>query len=104
MPIIWVFTYKIGINGFLIKFKACFCIQGDLQELVHEDMYAATLTAKLFRVLMAIVAIFDLDCWQGDAVNTFTNSLINKIVYIKYPDGFGIKGKCLLLYKVLYRL
>ena len=67
-------------------------------------MYTATLAARLFRALMAIVAIFDLNCWQGDAVNAFTNSLINKIIYVKCPDGFGVKGKCLLLYKALYGL
>jgi hypothetical protein len=53
---------------------------------------------------MAIIAIFNLDYWQGDAVNAFTNSLIDKVVYIKCLDGFMIKGKCLLLHKVLYGL
>ena len=67
-------------------------------------MYATTLAARLFRALMAIIAIFDLDCWQGNIINTFTNSLINKIIYVKCPDGFGVNGKCLLLYKALYGL
>jgi len=62
------------------------------------------LAAKLFRALMAIIIIFDLDCWQDDTINAFTNNLIDKIVYIKCPDGFGVKGKCLLFYKALYRL
>ena len=53
---------------------------------------------------MAIVAIFDLDYQQGDAVNAFANSLIDEVVYIKCLDGFIIKGKCLLLYRALYRL
>ena len=53
---------------------------------------------------MAIVAIFDLDCWQGDAVNAFANSPIDEVVYIKCPDGFTIKGKCLLLHRALYGL
>ena len=57
-----------------------------------------TLVARLFRVLMAIIVIFNLDYWQGDAVNTFINSIINEVVYIKYLNGFRVKGKCLLLY------
>ena len=61
-------------------------------------MYAITLAVKLFKALMAIIAIFNLDYWQGDVVNAFANSLINKVVYIKCPDGFGVKGKCLLLH------
>ena len=53
---------------------------------------------------MAIITIFDLDCWQSDAVNAFVNSLIDKIIYIKCPDGFLIKGKCILLLRALYGL
>jgi len=45
---------------------------------------------------MAIVAIFDLNCWQGNAINIFTNSKIDEVVYIKCLDGFGVKGKCIL--------
>jgi hypothetical protein len=87
-----------------MKFKARLYIQNNLQELVYKDTYTTTLVIKSFRVLMAIITIFNLNCWQGDAINAFTNSPINKIIYIKYPDGFTIKGKYLLLHKVLYRL
>ena len=53
---------------------------------------------------MVIVVIFNLDCWQGDAINIFINSLIDKVIYIKYLNRFGVKGKCLLLYRALYGL
>ena len=104
VPVIWVFTYKTDISGYLNKFKARLCVRGDLQESTHEDTYAATLAARSFRVLIAIVAIFDLDCWQGNTINAFANSLIDKVVYIKYLNGFVIKGKCLLLIRALYGL
>ena len=104
MPIIQTFTYKTNTNSYLTKFKARLYIRGDLQELVYKDTYAITLAARLFRALMAIVAIFNLDCQQGDAVNAFANSLINEVVYIKCLDRFLIKGKYLLLYRALYRL
>jgi len=64
----------------------------------------ATLVVKVFRALTAIIVAFNLDIWQGNAVNMFINSLINKVVYIKCPDGFTIKGKYLLLYRALYGL
>ena len=63
-----------------------------------------TLVVRLFKALMAIITIFNLDYWQSNTVNTFTNSLINKIIYIKCPDRFVIKNKCLLLVRVLYGL
>jgi len=72
--------------------------------LVYKDIYTITLVAKLFKVLMAIVIIFDLKIWQDNVINAFINSLIDKIVYIKYLNGFAIKNKYLLLFRVLYRL
>jgi hypothetical protein len=72
--------------------------------LIYKDTYAATLAAKVFRALVVVIAAFDLDVWQGNTVNAFVNSLIDEIVYIKCLDGFTIKGKCLLLYRALYRL
>ena len=62
------------------------------------------MAAKVFKALAVIIAAFNLDIWQGNAVNVFTNSLINKIVYIKCLNRFTIKGKCLLLCRALYRL
>jgi hypothetical protein len=53
---------------------------------------------------MAIVAIFDLETEQLDAINAFINSLIDKLVYIKFPPGFGKKGKALQLIQALYGL
>ena len=61
MPILWAFTYKIDNNGYLIRFKAHIYIQGNLQESTYKNIYTATLTAKLFRVLMAIIVVFNLD-------------------------------------------
>ena len=79
-----------------MRFKAYLYIQGDLQELVYGDIYAITLAARSFRALIAIIAIFNLDYWQGNAINTFTNSKINKVVYIKCLNGFRVKGKYIL--------
>ena len=99
-----MFIYKTNISGYLTKFKAHLCVQGDLQELTYKDTYAVILAVRLFRVLMAIIVIFNLDCWQSDTINAFANSLIYKVVYIKHLDGFVIKSKYLLLVKMLYRL
>lgn len=104
VPTTWRFTYKTDTNGYLTKFKARLCVRGDLQESIYEDTYAATLAAKVFRALTAVITAFDLDVWQGDAVNAFANSLIDEIVYIKCLDGFTIKGKYLLLRRALYGL
>src|SRR5437762_14067053 len=53
---------------------------------------------------MAITAAFDLETWQFDAINAFTNSELDDLVYCKCPDGFKEAGKCLLLIRALYGL
>jgi hypothetical protein len=49
--------------------------RGDLQYTV-EDTYAATLAAQTFRAVMAIVAAFDLETQQYDAINAFANVVL----------------------------
>lgn len=88
LPVTWVFKYKLNKHGFLIRFKTRLCIRGDLQPYNHKETYAATLAGKSFRVLIAIAAKFDLEARQLDAVNAFTNSPLDEVVYIRYPDGF----------------
>ena len=58
----WVVIYKFDKHGHFKKCKAHLVVQGD-QEVKSqtEDTYVATLAGRLFRVLMAIAARFDLE-------------------------------------------
>ena len=40
---IWVYIYKLNINGFLERYKARLVIRGDLTRSIYEDIYIATL-------------------------------------------------------------
>jgi len=104
LPVRWVFTYKFDTDGYLTRFKARLCARGDLQTSLHEDTYAATLAARIFRALMALTAAFDLETCQFDATNAFTNANLDEEVYIPFPEGFRQPGYCLLLLKALYGL
>jgi len=53
---------------------------------------------------MAIMAVFDLNVYQLDAVSAFTNSDLDEIIYCELPNGFKIPGLCLLLLYGLYGL
>ena len=71
------------------------------------DTYAATLAARTLRALMAITAAFNLEAVQWDAVNAFTNSLLEgDPVYCECPEGFEDEepGKIWLLLRALYGL
>ncbi len=104
LPLMWVFTYKLDEDGYLLKFKARLVVRGDLQVSQFKDTYAATLAARVFRALMAIAAYFDLDIHQFDAINAFTNAAIDELIYVRYPDGYHVPGHCLMLRKALYGL
>src|SRR5947199_328049 len=95
--VLWTFTYKFDIAGYLIKHKACLCVRGDLQPPTQAETYAATLAARTFRALMAITVVFDLEAQQLDAMNAFTNSILDEIVYIDFPDRFQQLRFCLFL-------
>jgi hypothetical protein len=104
LPLKWVFTYKFDTDGYLDRFKARICVRGDLQPFSNQDNYAATLAAKVFRSLMAITAIFDLEAIQLDAINAFVNGTLDEEVYTYMPDGFKVPGKVLHLVRALYGL
>ncbi len=60
----WVFTYKIDFDEYLIKYKARIVIRDDLQNVDNaQNMYAATLAAKFFRMMMIFVVDF---IWKHD--------------------------------------
>ncbi|PHH87415.1 hypothetical protein CDD83_8907 [Cordyceps sp. RAO-2017] len=104
LPLTWVFKYKFNKQRYLQKFKARICVRGDLQPPDSRDTYAATLAGRSFQILMAITAKFDLETRQLDAVNAFTNSLLDEDVYVQFPDGYRRKGWVLKLLRALYGL
>ena len=105
IPVRWVYTYKFDKNGYLTKYKARLVVRGDLQRhSIHEETYAATLAARTFRALCAIANHFDLEMYQYDAVNAFTNSNIDEEIFVRCPEGYLKEGHCLKLIKALYGL
>ena len=79
-------------------------VRNNLYIFIYNNTYATILILRTFRSLMAIVAAHDLETMQFDAVNAFTNSDLDKTVYIKFLDRFSTAGIYLLLLKILYNL
>jgi hypothetical protein len=57
-----------------------------------------------FRILIALVAEFNLELIQMDAINAFVNCDLDEVVYIRIPPGYHKPGKVLRLKKALYGL
>jgi Reverse transcriptase (RNA-dependent DNA polymerase) len=103
----WVFDVKYAENGGVDRFKARLVARGfsQRQGIDYEDTFAPTMRMDSLRVLLAIVAIEDLECHQVDVNNAFTESKMNETIYMTPPEGVKIpRGTALRVLKSLYGL
>ena len=67
-----------------------------------QDVYAATLTFKVFRSLMTLVAVFDLKTRQLNAVNAFLNAKNDESIYCFLSDGYRRSEKIMKILRAFY--
>ncbi len=65
---------------------------------------ATTLAMTSLPVLLALVAKFDLEILQLDAVNEYVYADLDETVFMRMPPGYGEHGKVLKLNRALYGL
>ena len=102
-PLKWVFHYKFNANGLLEREKARLVARGDLQT-QWSEIYVATLEARCFRMLYALIAHFGLATRQMDYTLAYLNAPLNRKVYARCPEGYEKPGMILLIKKALYGL
>jgi hypothetical protein len=72
---------------------------------VYEDTYAATLAARIFRFLVALMAAFGLKAFQYDVLNAFLNAEVNRKIFVQTLEGYVDQfGPLLQLWRALYGL
>jgi hypothetical protein len=98
----WVFIYKNDSNDYLTKYKARIVVRDDLQNVDSQDVYAATLTSKIFRMLMTLMIAFHLKTRQLDVVNAFLNAHNDEFIYCQMSDEYRLDDKCYRVIKALY--
>ncbi|RMZ81072.1 hypothetical protein DV738_g2358, partial [Chaetothyriales sp. CBS 135597] len=74
-------------RGFIVRFKARLVIRGDLQDISNDEVRAITAEHSTLRILCALIATFDLDVIQADAVNAFVSAFIDEEIYLTPPQG-----------------
>jgi hypothetical protein len=80
-------------------------IRGDLQEAHNaQDVYAATLSFKIHRMLMVLTAADDLKTPRLDEVNAFLNAKNDEMIFCHMLNGFrsGSPRKRYRVLKALY--
>ena len=103
----WVFNVKYAENGGISAFKARLVARGFSQRygIDYQDTFAPTMRMDSLRVLLALVALEDLECHQVDVNNAFTESVNTETIYMSPPDGVHTaKERVLKVLKNLYSL
>ncbi len=99
----WIFIYKSDFDDFLFKYKARIVIRDDLQKVNNaQNVYAATLASKIFRMMMTLIADFHFKIKQLNAVNVFLNVFNDEKIYCHMSNEYKQFKKVLKLLRALY--
>ena len=105
----WAFKLKRLPDGTPLKYKARYCVRGDLQVegVDFFETYAPVVQWSTVRLLLTLILTNGWQTKQVDYTNAFAQAAIDEEVYIEQPKGFGHKDgidKVLKLNKSLYGL
>ena len=103
----WVFTIKETVNGNIERFKARLVARGfsQSQGIDYTETFAPTVRMDTFRIFLATVAKRDLECYQFDIKNAFTESKLKEEIFLCPPEGVLVSnGKVLKALRSLYGL
>ncbi|RVW21903.1 Retrovirus-related Pol polyprotein from transposon TNT 1-94 [Vitis vinifera] len=91
----WVFKTKRDSSGKIERYKARLVVKGYSQRegIDFKETFSPVSTKDSFRVIMAIVAHFDLELHQMDVKTAFLNGDLDEEVYMEQPIGFVEVGK-----------
>ena len=86
----WVYKTKKDHKGKVEKFKARLVAKGFTQRegVDYEATFSPVSSKDSFRVIMALVAHFDMELHQMDVKTAFLNGDLNEEVYMMQPEGF----------------
>ena len=91
----WVFKAKRDFSRQIERYKVRLVVKGYSQRegIDFKETFSPVSTKDSFRVIMAIVAHFDLELHQMDVKTAFLNGDLDEDVYMKQPTGFVEVGK-----------
>ena len=91
----WVFKTKRDSRGNLERYKARLVAKGFTQKdgVNYKETFSPVSKKDSFRIIMALVAHYDLELHQMDVKTAFLHGNLNEEVYMNQPMGFIEKGK-----------
>ena len=91
----WVFKTKLDPNGNIERYKARLVAKGYTQKegIDYQETFSPVSRKDSLRIVMALVAHFDLELHQMDVKTAFLNGNVDEEVFMKQPEGFKSKGQ-----------
>jgi len=106
LPGTWVFRRKRTPDGEISKYKARYCVRGDLEE-GERDTFSPVVAWSTVRFFLIFSLLYSWTTCSVDFDNAFVQSTLDYAVWIHLPRGFNSSlgpNTCLRLLKSLYGL
>jgi len=106
LPGTWVFKRKRTPDGEVSKFKARYCVRGDLEE-GEPETFAPVVAWSTVRIFLTLSLTLKWQTCSIDFSNAFVQARLHEPVWIHIPRGFHSSRTtptCLKLHKSLYGL
>ena len=106
LPGTWAFKLKQLPDGTPSRFKARYCVEGDLQTegVDHFETYAPVVQWSVVRMLLTMVLSKNWVTEQVDYTNSFAQADLSETVFIKPPKAFSCQDKADCVLKLIKSL
>ena len=91
----WVFKTKSDSKGNIERYKARLVAKGFTQKegIDYTETFSPVSKKDSLRIIMALVAHYDLELHQMDVKTAFLNGDLDEVIYMEQPEGFANEGK-----------
>ena len=86
----WIFKTKRDLEGNIVRYKACLVAKGFTQNecIDYKETFSPISSKDSFRIIMALMAHYDLQLHQMDVKTAFLNGDIDETIYMVQPENF----------------
>ncbi|RVW43382.1 Retrovirus-related Pol polyprotein from transposon TNT 1-94 [Vitis vinifera] len=86
----WIFKTKRDSKGNIVRYKARLVAKGFTQkeDIDYKETFSPVSSKDSFRIIMALVAHYDLELHQMDVKTAFLNGNIDETIYMVQPENF----------------